>query len=89
MTTKNTPVIAWTAPPEPRVANRQVSRHQPVLDALKGRPGEWALVYEDVSRNVSSWFKAQGCEVKTRRVSDSYDTANADIYARWPEAVPA
>lgn len=55
---------------------------QAVLDTLKGRPGEWALIRENVNVNVSTWWKKQhGIQAKASTIGK--DKGKCDVYARY------
>ena len=74
------PEMKWE---EPDRDQRKAERMRvPYTDALKARPGVWALVEEKASfsSSVDSW-KRLGCEATSRLSSDN----TFKIYARWPE----
>lgn len=56
----------------------------PIIEALKARPGEWALVYETPTTNsaapVVARLKKHGADA-TQRKSDN----GAAVWARWPQ----
>lgn len=71
--------LRWVAPPP----ERRTSAHtRLVLDQLKTRPGQWAVVavVKNNGHHVQKWAR-YGCEATSRK------TVNGDveIYARWPE----
>ncbi|MTE24863.1 hypothetical protein GJQ66_11680 [Microbacterium sp. ZXX196] len=53
-----------------------------VIEELKTRPGQWALVGEDVTTSTATLLKKYGAEA-TARGSKSGRVAR--LYARWPE----
>lgn len=72
--------IKWQEPPTPV---RGKNRNWPgVVDELKKRPGEWALVAEDVAASTASYLKTLGAEATMRGVKNN---RAAEMYARWPE----
>ena len=54
-----------------------------VVDELQTKPGEWAILYSDVSRSMGRHYRARGCEV--RRVRNGGSEARCTMFARWPE----
>ena len=53
-----------------------------IIDALKARPGQWALIKEDTYPNATAWWKKRpGIEAKSSTIG--HDKNKCDIYARW------
>lgn len=61
---------------------------QQILDQLKERPGEWALVRRNTYRSFTKQFP--GAEYHRHRVSapGSPEGERFDIYLRWPDGSP-
>ena len=73
--------IVFKNPPTP---NRRgpSPETQGIIVALKARPGEWALVKEDVSAAAgTAWKKRDGFQVKVSSIGKP--EGKWDIYARW------
>lgn len=77
----------WKEPPAPRAGLARRGDIDRIVEKLKERPGEWALVARNTSPSVASW-KARGCDTKTVTAGLGYKKARCDIYARWPVAEP-
>lgn len=75
--------IVFKNPPTSDAPGRGTSPEvQAVIDALKARPGEWALIKEDVNVNVSTWWKKRpGLEAKASTIGKA--KSKCDVYARW------
>lgn len=79
--------------PDPPPSKAGVKTGQPntrwnrVVNELKTRPGEWALVGEGVSPNVQQLLKQRGCDAVTRngRLNSARTSFVYDIYACWPK----
>lgn len=56
-----------------------------VIAELKKRPGEWALVGEGVSPNVTTLLKQRGCDAVSRngRPNPNKGSIVYDVYACW------
>jgi len=55
---------------------------QATINALKARPGEWALIKKDVNPSVSTWWKKRaGIEAKASTIGHA--KGRCDVYARW------
>lgn len=53
-----------------------------VIEALKARPGEWALIKKDVNVNAASWWKKRpGIEAKSSTIGKPKN--RCDVYARY------
>lgn len=72
-------MISWETPEhDSRARNR--GRWQEIAEALKERPGEWALVAENEwAGGAASRLQALGCEVTCRGVKNG---KAAKVYAR-------
>ena len=72
-------VVRRGPPPPPR---RSTSHTDLILEQLRSRPGEWAVVavVKNNGHHVQKWTKL-GCESVSRRTVDG----DVEIYARWPE----
>jgi hypothetical protein len=58
-----------------------------VIEALKSRPGEWALIKQDVNVNACSWWKKrEGIEAKASTIGKPKN--KCDVYARWVGVTP-
>lgn len=73
----------WKEPPAPRAGVTRRKDIDIMVDKLRERPGEWALVSKGASASVASW-KSRGCEVKTVSAGLGYKPGRCDTYARWP-----
>jgi len=68
--------------PAPAKGRWGVREWPQIVEALKARPGVWALVREDAPASISKFLKEKyGLEVTVRDVKAS----RGKIYARWPE----
>lgn len=74
-------VIDWAEPPAVSRGARP-SKFDPVIEALKEKPGEWALVLEDVNSASARVFIKKGCEITTR--STGKNDGKVNVYARFP-----
>lgn len=65
--------------PEPDHRKRKPGHAARIFEALRARPGEWAIVAEydhQGSASSTAWnFRNRGCEALTR---------SGTVYARWP-----
>ena len=81
-------VVQWKEPPPPARNDRRSQKWEAVNEALRSRPGVWALVAENTSATVatairrSSLAALRGGVFEARSVN-SNDQAKADIYARF------
>ncbi|KQQ97995.1 hypothetical protein ASF74_14770 [Arthrobacter sp. Leaf145] len=75
--------VTFQNPPAPTKWVKPVSEEtQAILDELQSRPGEWALIKENVNVNVSTWWKKrQGIEAKASTVGKAKN--KCDVYARY------
>jgi hypothetical protein len=80
------PDLTWKEPPASESPQGPVQR---IVDNLRAKPGEWALVYDaapyyPASRQPKGYARLHnlGCEVRSRTNGDG----TAQVYARWPEA---
>lgn len=75
--------VTFQNPPAPAKWVHPVSEAtQAILDALQSRPGEWALIKENVNVNVSTWWKKRpGIEAKASTVGKTKN--KCDVYARY------
>lgn len=59
---------------------------EPIAEALKERPGEWAKVMTGTPRGTLSVYqqrlKKKGCEAVARNTTSP---DGGDLWARWPE----
>lgn len=85
-TVEETPVLIWKDPPPAKEAGR-TRVWDPLLRALRERPGEWALL-----RTAGTKYSAKGMvgNLRQRRVTLTVDVAEyefrydgADIYGRY------
>jgi hypothetical protein len=75
--------LTWQNPPA-RKKQTYTSRPetQAIIDALKSRPGEWALIKKDVSVNTTTWWKKRpGIEAKSSTMGKPQ--GKCDVYARY------
>ena len=76
--------IKWETP-EPATRGKSAPRWEAIVESLKARPGEWALVAENEWSSNAAALSTRGCEVAMRGC-DAKGRA-AKIYARYvPEA---
>lgn len=75
--------LKWTTPPPSKKGKRE-TKYQPLIDQLKDKPGEWALVIEGKTAASARPFQKAGCEVTTRTIEGQPKNI-VDIYARFPE----
>jgi hypothetical protein len=75
--------IEFKNPPVSEISKRGLGAEtQSVIDALKARPGEWALIKKDVNPSVSTWCKKHaGIEAKASTIG--HPKGKCDVYARW------
>ncbi|ALJ19541.1 hypothetical protein [Microbacterium sp. No. 7] len=76
-------IIKWEEPPARKYGGGSSSKWTKVIEQLKKRPGEWALVAEGVGASLAGHLKRRGLEAVSRNAREG--GANASIYARWPE----
>lgn len=75
-------MIEFKNPPTAKVVRRVGPETQAILDALKARPGQWALIKEDTNPNTTSWWKKRpGIEAKSSTIGKPKN--RVDVYARW------
>lgn len=74
----------WKEPPAPRAGLSRRHDIDQMVEKLKSRPGQWALVSKNASPSVAAW-KSRGCETKTVSAGLGYERGKCDSYARWPE----
>lgn len=74
--------IEWAEPPGP-IYSRGTAAIQATVEALKQRPGQWAIILRNTHAARGDRYKKMGCEVTTR--SAGKPKGKCDIYARWPE----
>jgi len=75
--------IEFKNPPKGKTTARGVGPEtQAIIDALRSRPGEWALIKQDVNPNITqSWKRRPGIEAKSSTVGKPKN--KCDVYARW------
>lgn len=74
--------IKFQNPPAPSRGRGKSHETQQIITALKARPGEWALIKENVaSANGTTWNKREGFEA--RIVGIGKPKGKYDIYVRW------
>lgn len=79
--------LKWETPEPATRGGRVPNNYDAIVAGLRERPGQWALVAENASRqNFVSALKRRGAEVTTRGIGPDVNFAER-IYARWPEAV--
>lgn len=73
--------LTWTAPPPAKFGSRYAARLNEIVDALKARPGDWALLgaSKQTSGLGSASLRKRGCKIAVRTRPDG----QYDIYARW------
>jgi hypothetical protein len=74
--------IKWQDPAPPRGGTNATRKWDEIRAALKGRPGEWALVAEMASAPTAQYQTRPGFEFTTRSVP-GYPARRVDIYARY------
>jgi hypothetical protein len=74
--------IEWADPPPSGRSGPRRSRVRDVVDQLKQRPGQWAIVSRSVTASATTNWKRHGCETRMRRTEPG--SSRVDIYARWP-----
>ena len=67
--------------PEPATRGKSTPRWEAIVESLKARPGEWALVAENEWSGSAVALRRRGCEV-TMRGCDAKGRV-AKIYARY------
>ena len=75
--------IEWVDAPPPDV--RKIGFRTKVIERLKEKPGQWALVETDVRNTRAASYRNKGCEAVSRKRDVHKGTDRSDIYARWPE----
>lgn len=79
--------IKWEEPQPVSARNRRSSTYAPMVEELKKRPGQWAVVAEDAAPTITSYLKkVYGVEATARGVKNG---RAEKIYARWPECAAA
>ena len=74
--------IKWQEPPAATSGKAARRKYDAIVEQLKQRPGQWAVVAENVSPTISAYLKSRyGLETTTREVKNNRAKA---IYARWP-----
>jgi hypothetical protein len=75
--------IEFKNPPLGKTTTRSVSSEtQAIIEALRGRPGEWALIKQDVSISATTWWKKRpGLEARSSTIGKAKN--KCDVYARW------
>lgn len=76
-------MIEFKNPPKSTAPKRGIGTEtQAIIDALKARPGEWALIKKDVNVGVSTWWKKRtGIAAKASTIG--HPKGKCDVYARW------
>lgn len=86
-------VIRWEEPPveHGNTKPKKPLKHQPIADALKTKPGEWALVFQGLTSTCGSFahriragqppFDPKG--TFESRVSGAAGSTRAKLYARY------
>ena len=77
--------LQWKAPEPSAWAPRRTTKWKSIADALRDRPGQWALVAESVSRALASGIKKRVLlpgefEITTRKNGED---GKCDMYARY------
>lgn len=67
--------VQWVDPPASKRGTR-VSKYQPIIEAVKERPNEWALVMEDVNAASAKVFTTNGLRITTRSTGNSDGKVN-------------
>lgn len=71
--------LKWEEPERsPALRNKWL----PVIEGLKARPGEWAVIAEDASANLGPMLKRTYVNVETTARGVKNGRA-AKVYARW------
>lgn len=67
----------------PAQNRRGVSQEtQDIIDALRSRPGDWALIKKDSTASIATfWNKKPGIEAKSSSIGKK--NGKSDIYASW------
>ena len=75
--------IEFRNPPVGKTTSRGIgSETQAIIDALRSRPGQWALIKSDVNPNTTQWWKKRpGIEAKSSTIGKPKN--KCDVYARW------
>lgn len=82
--------LQWTPPPpKPKPAPRERrTRNMRIVEQLKARPGEWALVQKGAGSGAGTTWRKYGCEVETRIArgedGEPLPKNRRDVYVRWP-----
>lgn len=78
-------IVTWGEPPASRQRGRNALSPLRLqqIEALKSRPGQWAIVDTGPNQgplvSVASVFKRRGFEAITRK----NDAGSTDVWARW------
>ncbi|QAB16988.1 hypothetical protein Leucomu_02815 [Leucobacter muris] len=77
--------IKWQEPEPTRTGRSSAGagRWQQVAKELRKRPGQWALVGEDVAASTAAHLKKMGLEATLRGMNNG---RAAKLYARFPAA---
>lgn len=77
-------MIKWEQPEESAHSGGHINRWDEVVEYLKDRPNEWALVLEnDSTHKARSALVKRGCEVTARGVNVPGPGKAEKIYARY------
>ena len=79
--------IKWTEPPTPAAKTRS-GKWRDIRAALEARPGEWALVGENISASMGTSLRRAGFELRTHKKPE-YDRGRVDLYMRYVGEVSA
>lgn len=75
-------MIEFVDPPKPTKVRGVTAETKAILDALKSRPGVWALIKKDASTSaVTHWGRRDG--VESKGVTAGKTKGRCDVYARW------
>lgn len=78
-------MVKWETPEEDK-RGRKGGRWTEIVDALKERPGEWALVAEDEwVQSARQSLLPRGCEITCRGMNIPVAGKAEKIYARFVE----
>jgi hypothetical protein len=86
--------IRWEDPPPSKKRTSWAGKYAHIADALRQRPGEWAIVSEDAQGNLASYIKQGTLKgfapprsfEAVSRVNPGYESRNnmrSTIYARF------
>lgn len=67
--------VRWEAPPEVKRGHRP-SKYLPLIEEVKERPNEWALVMEGVNAASAKVFSQHGLQITTRSIGDGSGRVN-------------